>query len=107
MEREREGIESEQQPEKPMTEPETTLSLMANVLNFLSVSSYDYYYTLKHQQCRKDMDDIYDGGIITFESCNHFYECLKQLESVTETDDSDYYEYRRKMRRVVIDLNKI
>ena len=38
---------------------EDVLSVMAGVLNYLSVSSYDHYYTLHHQEYRKDMNDIY------------------------------------------------
>jgi len=91
---------------------EDVLSVMAGVLNYLSVSSYDHYYTLHHQECRKDMNDIYESGAkakgaITLENCKHFYECLKRLESVTETDDPDYYEFRRKLRRFVISLASI
>jgi 16S rRNA C1402 (ribose-2'-O) methylase RsmI len=83
------------------------LGVMCNVLNYLSFSSYDYYYTQHHQECRKEMNAVYDKGatLITVESCKHFYECLKRLESVTDTDDPDYYEYRRKMRRFIISLS--
>jgi len=88
------------------------LSVMACVLNYLSVSSYDNYYTLHHQEYRRDMNNIYESGAkakgaITLESCKHFYECLKRLESVTETDDPDYYEFRRKLRRFIISLASI
>jgi hypothetical protein len=88
---------------------EEIISVMACVLNYLTVSSYDYYYTQYHQECRKEMNAVYDRGAssITVESCKHFYECLKRLESVTETDDPDYYEYRRKMRRFIISLASI
>lgn len=88
---------------------EEIISVMACVLNYLNVSSYDYYYTQYHQECRKEMNAVYDRGAssITVESCKHFYECLKRLESVTETDDPDYYEYRRKMRRFIISLASI
>jgi hypothetical protein len=89
------------------------LSVMACVLNYLSVSSYEHYYTLHHQEYRKDMNNIYESGAkakgaVTLESCKHFYECLKRLESVTETDDDpDYYEFRRKLRRFIISLASI
>ena len=85
---------------------EDILSVMACVLNYLTVSSYDYYYTQYHQECRNEMNAVYDNGAssITVESCKNFYECLKRLESVTDTDDPDYYEYRRKMRRFIISL---
>jgi len=85
---------------------EDILSVMACVLNFLTVSSYDYYYTQYYQECRNEMNAVYDNGAssITVESCKHFYECFKRLESVTDTDDPDYYEYRRKLRRFVISL---
>jgi hypothetical protein len=83
------------------------LSVMACVLNYLNVSSYEHYYMLHHQECRKNMNDIYDKGAITLESCKHFYECLKRLEGVTETDDPDYYEFRRKLRRFTISLASI
>ena len=88
---------------------EEIISVMACVLNYLNVSSYDYYYTQYNQECRKEMNAVYDRGAssITVESCKHFYECLKRLESVTETDDPDYYEYRRKMRRFIISLASI
>jgi hypothetical protein len=91
---------------------EDVLSVMACVLNYLSVSSYEHYYMLHHQEYRKNMNDIYEKGTktkgaITLESCMHFYECLKRLEGVTDTDDPDYYEYRRKMRRFIISLASI
>jgi hypothetical protein len=91
---------------------EDILSVMACVLNYLSVSSYEHYYTLHHQECRKDMNNIYESGAkskgtVTLESCKQFYECLKRLESVTETDDPDYYEFRRKLRRFIISLASI
>jgi len=91
---------------------EDVLSVMAGVLNYLSVSSYEHYYTLHHQEFRKDKNEINERGAkpkgaITLENCKYFYECLKRLESVTETDDLDYYEFRRKLRRFVISLASI
>jgi hypothetical protein len=88
---------------------EDIIGVMCNVLNYMTLSSYDYYYTQYHQECRKEMNAIYDNGAssITVESCKHFYECLKRLESVTDTDDPDYYEFRRKMRRFIISLASI
>ena len=85
------------------------IGVMCNVLNYLTVSSYDYYYTQYHQECRNEMNAVYDNGAssITVENCKYFYECLKRLESVTDTDDPDYYEYRRKMRRFIISLTSI
>ena len=85
------------------------IGVMCNVLNYMTLSLYDYYYTQYHQECRNEMNAVYDKGAssITVESCKHFYECLKRLESVTDTDDPDYYEYRRKMRRFIISLASI
>ena len=85
------------------------IGVMCNVLNYMTLSSYDYYYTQHHQECRNEMNAIYDNGAssITVESCKRFYECLKRLESVTDTDDPDYYEYRRKIRRFIISLASI
>ena len=85
------------------------IGVMCNVLNYMTLSSYEYYYTQHHQECRNEMNAIYDNGAssITVESCKHFYECLKRLESVTDTDDPDYYEYRRKIRRFIISLASI
>jgi hypothetical protein len=85
------------------------IGVMCNVLNYMTLSSYDYYYTQYHQECRNEMNAIYDNGAssITVESCKYFYECLKRLESVTDTDDPDYYEYRRKLRRFIISLASI
>ena len=85
------------------------LGVICNVLNYMTLSSYEYYYTQYHQECRNEMNAIYDDGAssITVESCKHFYECLKRLESVTDTDDPDYYEYRRKIRRFIISLASI
>jgi hypothetical protein len=88
---------------------EDIIGVMCNVLNYMTLSSYDYYYTQYHEECRNEMNAIYDNGAssITIESCKHFYECLKRLESVTDTDDPDYYEFRRKMRRFIISLASI
>jgi UDP-N-acetylmuramyl tripeptide synthase len=88
---------------------EDIIGVMCNVLNYMTLSSYEYYYTQYHQECRNEMNAIYDNGAssITVESCKHFYECLKRLESVTDTDDPDYYEYRRKIRRFIISLASV
>jgi len=85
------------------------IGVMCNALNYLTLSSYDYYYTQYHQECRNEMNAVYDKGAtsVTVESCKHFYECLKRLESVTDTDDPEYYEYRRKIRRFIISLASI
>ena len=85
------------------------IGVMCNVLNYMTLSSYEFYYTQYHQECRNEMNAIYDNGAssITVESCKRFYECLKRLESVTDTDDPDYYEYRRKIRRFIISLASI
>jgi hypothetical protein len=109
---EMEVMESDCEETRLVKLKEDILSVMACVLNYLSVSSYEHYYTLHHQECRKNMNYTYEKGTktksaITLESCKHFYECLKWLESVTDTDDPDYYEFRRKLRRFTISLASI
>ena len=77
------------------------IELMANMLNYLNVSLYEGQFTLNHEQSRRRLNEIYDIVSITpyinpnFNDVVDFYRNVKDLRSVTETDDPDYNHYMR------------
>jgi hypothetical protein len=79
------------------------IELMANMLNYLNVSLYEGQFTLNHEQSRRRLNEIYD--IVSITPCINpslndvvdFYRNVKNLRSVTETDDPDYCSYMREL----------
>jgi hypothetical protein len=80
------------------------MELMANMINYLNVSLYEGQFTLKNEQSRRRLNEIYDA-----QSCKshsdpsirdiiEFYMNVKELRNVTDTDDSDYTRYMRLLR---------
>lgn len=82
-------------------EPDKMVVLISNFINYLNVSFYEYQFTQKHEQARANLNNIYD--IVsktphqppTLEQCISFYNDVRVLERVTETDDPIYYTYKR------------
>ena len=76
---------------------------MANMLNYLNVSLYEGQFTYKHEQARLKLNEIYDSVSKTpllapsLDVTAEFYNNVKCLKNVTDTDDPDYYQYMREL----------
>ena len=85
---------------------------MANMLNYLNVSLYEGQFTYKHEQARAKINEIYDSVVSTktpfdapsLETIAEFYNNVKCLKNVTDTDDPDYYQYMRELGNYYIVL---
>jgi hypothetical protein len=83
------------------------LELMANMINYLNVSLYEAQFTLKHEQSRRRLNEIYDSYSLktnarpTVSDITEFYMNVKELINVTDTDDPDYTRYMRLLRRYI------
>ena len=86
------------------------VSVMANMLNYLNVSLYEGQFTYKHEQARAKINEIYDSVskmpllAPSFDVTAEFYNNVKCLKNVTDTDDPDYYQYMRELRNYYIAL---
>ena len=87
------------------------LELMANIINYLNSSLYEGLFNKKHEDSRANINAIYDTVSKTQspkkEDCVSFYEDLCVLTKVTDTDDPDYYIYKRKLRAWIDKLSII
>ena len=76
---------------------------MANMLNYLNVSLYEGQFTYNHEQARLKINEIYDTvskmPLLTppLDVIAEFYNNVKYLKNVTDTDDPDYYQYMREL----------
>jgi hypothetical protein len=83
---------------------------MANMLNYLNVSLYEGQFTYKHEQARAKINEIYDSVSKTallapsLDAIAEFYNNVKCLKNVTDTDDPEYYQYMRELRNYYIAL---
>jgi len=84
---------------------------MANMLNYLNVSLYEGQFTYKHEQARAKINEIYDSVSKMPNPPNpplhtiaEFYNNVKCLKNVTDTDDPDYYQYMRELGNYYIAL---
>jgi len=81
------------------------VSIMANMLNYLNVSLYEGQFTYKHERARLKINEIYDSVSTmpfiapSLEDTAEFYNSVKCLKNVTDTDDPDYYQYMRELRK--------
>jgi hypothetical protein len=82
------------------------VQLMANILNYLSVSMYEGSFKQCHQEALRELNAIYDsaahrepGAPPSRADCLSFYDNLVFLSQVTETDDPDYIVYKRKLKQ--------
>ena len=83
---------------------------MANMLNYLNVSLYEGQFTYNHEQARLKINEIYDTVskmpllAPSLYATAEFYNNVKCLQNVTDTDDPDYYQYMRELRHYYIAL---
>ena len=87
------------------------LQLMANMINYLNVSLYEGQFTYNHEQSRLRLNELYDTLSKTpsiTPSKNdiiEFYNNIKYLKNVTDTDDMDYWNYISKLKQYIIKYN--
>jgi hypothetical protein len=87
-----------------MTEINEIVTLFANFINYLNVSYYEYHFTQTHQQARLNLDVLLcevsktPEKSPTLEQCISFYNDVRSLKNVTETNDPDYHNYKRLLR---------
>ena len=82
---------------------ESVIQLMANIINYLNVSLYEGLFTYNHQQSRASLNSIYDAIVVgtppltapSLEDCAEFYRSMLYLTNVTDTDDPNYYIYKK------------
>lgn len=90
---------------------ETVIKMMANIINYLNVSLYEGQFTHNHQQARASLNAIYDAVSASptappsLDDCAEFYRSMHYLTNVTDTDDPDYYVYKKSLRGHVRALN--
>jgi hypothetical protein len=98
------NVEGENRTSVTKNEPHKVVILFANFINYLNVSLYEGQFTQKHEQARANLNEIYDIVSKTpeqppsLEQCVSFYNDVRILENVTETDDPIYYTYKRLLR---------
>ena len=94
-----------------MNKVNEVVSLFANFINYLEVSCYEAHFTQKHEQARANIVSIYNHVSETpeespsLEECISFYNDIRVLENVTDTDDHDYHIYKRLLRRHIAALS--
>lgn len=83
------------------------VTLLANFVNYLNVSYYESLFTQKHEEARANINAIYDAVSMTperpptKEQCVSFYNDVLVLTNVTHTGESEYYIYKRLLRRYI------
>lgn len=80
---------------------------VANMMNYLSVSLYEGQFTLKHEQARTRLNELYDyisktpSAAPSLSHSSEFYYNVNELRNVTETDYPDYHVYMRKLKKYI------
>jgi len=75
------------------------IELIANILNYLSVSLYQGQFTQVHERSYAELNSLYDNLSKTphqapsIKDVTCFYDNLIYLTNVTDTDDPDYSIY--------------
>ena len=86
------------------------VQLIADFMNYLSVSLYEDQFTKNHQDSYSILHSIYDSVALTpsmppsLIDCEQFYQNIGYLANVTYTDDHDYYTLKRTLRKYIVDL---
>jgi hypothetical protein len=86
------------------------VALMANVMNYLSVSLYEGLFTYNHEQAYAKLKATYQ--IVSLKcsespSLNEsvdFYRNITYLKNVTDTDDITYHAYMRQLKTYIQQL---
>ena len=83
------------------------VQLMANILNYLSVSLYQGQFTHVHQLSYTELNNLYDNLSKTpheaplIKDITCFYNNLIFLKNVTDTDDPDYHIYMNQLKKYI------
>lgn len=86
------------------------VQLMANIINYMSVSLYEGEFTKNHQDSLAIIHSIYDSVALrpsmppSLHDIKQFYDNVIYLGKVTYTDDPDYYTYKRGLRKYIMEL---
>ena len=81
--------------------------LMANMMNYLSVSFYESLFTYNHEQARAELNAICQLVALkcseppSLDDSVTFYRNVLYLKSVTDTDDSTYHMYMRQLKSYI------
>ena len=84
------------------------VQIMANMMNYLSVSLYESAFTKNHEDAYSVLRSIYDNVALrpsvapSLHDVKQFYDNVVYLGGVTYTDDPDYYTYKRGLRKYII-----
>lgn len=94
---------SETELELETIEPNRCVQLMANVMNYLSVSLYEGSFKKCHEDALRCLNSIYDTvskspqELPPYLMRTSFYDNFIFLSPVTDTDDPDYTLYKRQL----------
>ena len=83
------------------------VQLMANILNYLSVSLYQGQFTYVHERSYAELNGLYDNlsktphEVPSIKDITCFYNNLVYLKNVTDTDDSDYSIYMNEFKKYI------
>ena len=83
--------------------PNRCVQLMANVMNYLSVSFYEGSFKKCHEDALRALNSIYDTvskspqELPPHSTRTSFYDNFIFLSPVTDTDDPDYTLYKRQL----------
>ena len=105
-----EQIMDEQILQSPQIKVDPIVQIMANFMNYLSVSLYESEFTKNHQDSYAILQSIYNSISLTPSTppslidCEQFYSNIVYLANVIYTDDPDYYTFKRGLRKYIIDL---
>ena len=89
---------------------QTIVELMANIMNYLSVSLYEGLFTYNHEQAYAELKAIYQTVSLkcsespSLNESVDFYRNITYLKSVTDTDDVTYYTYMRQLKTCIQQL---
>ena len=97
----------------PVPVPVPVIITMANMINYLSASMYQGQFTYNHERAWARLNEIYTLSSKTpnvapsIDSIDEFRSCVASLEKVIDTDDGDYYNYMRILRKYYISSSAI
>jgi hypothetical protein len=89
----------------PVPVPVPVIITMANMINYLSASMYQGLFTYTHERAWARLNEIYTfisntpNAAPSIDIVEEFCSCVASLEKVIDTDDGDYYNYMRILRK--------